>query len=80
MSAATSESTSGTTTSGDTFGSPSDLSTTTTTTTTTESDSDQNTKHHSQGNIYFVNQTFVHFLKEHENKNCWKSVSNWFEL
>lgn len=45
-SAATSESTSGTTTSGDTFGSPSELSLTTTTTTTTttesnESDSDQ---------------------------------------
>lgn len=51
QSAATSESTSGTTTSGDTFSSPSELSlttTNTTTTTTTESDSDQNCKRSNQ--------------------------------
>jgi len=47
-SAATSESTSGTTTSGDTFGSPSELSLTTTTTTTTESNDSSDTDHHSK--------------------------------
>ena len=55
-SAATSESTSGTTTSGDTFGSPSELSlttTNTTTTTTTESDSDQNCKHSTNQGKYY---------------------------
>lgn len=57
-SAATSESTSGTTTSGDTFGSPSELSLTTTTTTTTttesnESDSDQHCNRSTNQGIIF---------------------------